>query len=511
MRSDPCAYHTRPASHKNRCTVPSLHRQPITATTILSYTVLILLAWLPLPLGSNRGWSSSLLVIAIAAITVAWVAAQWLSRPPVSTGGVSQDVASTRAALPKPAQLLLALLAITQLWVLAQWALGISADPGQTFRYALLGCAYALLFALVIVLFNNRKRLTLLLATLVLGGTFQAFYGAWMTLSGTEWLLFGPKEHYRGVVTGTFVNRNHLAGYLEMTIACGIGLMLALRDGKPFSWRSLMELLLSAKLRLRLALVIMVIALVMSQSRMGNTGFFSALLVIGGLYILINRKHRLRNGLILASLIVIDVLIISQYFGLENLKDRIVQTQLADVVVDNEVVQRGNVDRDDIARYLIPQIAERPFTGFGAGSFKTSFARYPGQDIQGDFDHAHNDYLQFMVEFGLAGSLPLALFVLISLQQALRALWRRDSLYRSGVGFGAAMGILSLLIHSFTDFNLQIPANAATFVVLCAIAVLANHHPAPNGNGKKRRRPRIHTPGNGERIIIGELRSRTGP
>src|SRR5690606_19224321 len=114
-------------------------------------------------------------------------------------------------------------------------------------------------------------------AVLTVSGTLQAFYGTFMTLSGTEWLLSGPKEHYRGVVTGTFVNRNHLAGYLELTISCAIGLMLALRDGKPFTWRSLVELLLSAKLRLRLALVIMVIALVMSQSRMGNTAFVAAL------------------------------------------------------------------------------------------------------------------------------------------------------------------------------------------------------------------------------------------
>ena len=52
-------------------------------------------------------------------------------------------------------------------------------------------------------------------------------------------------------------------------------------------------------------------------------------------------------------------------------------------------------------------------------------------------------------------------------------------MYRSGVGFGAAMGIIALLIHSSTDFNLQIPANAATLVVLCAIAVLAGSHSKP--------------------------------
>lgn len=73
----------------------------------------------------------------------------------------------------------------------------------------------------------------------------------------------------------------------------------------------------------------------------------------------------------------------------------------------------------------------------------------------------------------------LGLFVIGALGFAIRAMAWRDSLYRSGVGLGASMGIVSILIHSATDFNLQIPANAATFVALCAIAVLAVTHHAP--------------------------------
>ncbi|UQB43283.1 hypothetical protein JX580_05255 [Thiomicrospira microaerophila] len=38
------------------------------------------------------------------------------------------------------------------------------------------------------------------------------------------------------------------------------------------------------------------------------------------------------------------------------------------------------------------------------------------------------------------------------------------------------MALVSIMIHSFFDFNLQIPANAATFVVVCALAVLAPYH-----------------------------------
>lgn len=434
--------------------------------SVLIASTLALLLWLPVPLGSNRDWSAGLLIFMTALLTGLWC----LSR--IRTGGFDVRVL-------KPAWPLALLLLLAQFWVAGQLLLGISRDVGASIQYLALGCAYLMLFILILGLFNTRRRLTLLLSVLVIGGTLQAFYGTLMTLSGVEWLLAGTKEAYRGNATGTYVNRNHLAGYLEMTLACGIGLLLALRDGRPFRWRYVLELLEGPKTRLRIALVIMVIALVMTHSRMGNAAFFASLVVVGGLFTLINREHRLRNALILSSLVLIDVLVISQYFGLEKLKDRLLDTQIQDQVVDGEVVSRANELRDNIYQYALPQLAQHPLIGSGAGAFEATFQRYPGEEIRLNFDHAHNDYLQFAIEYGAIGLLPLALFVLGALYHAFRALWRRESWYRSGVGFGSAMGILALLIHSFTDFNLQIPANAATFVVVCAIAVLANHHRNP--------------------------------
>lgn len=429
----------------------------------LVVATLVLLFWLPLPYGSNRDWASSLLVVTSGLLMLLTVAAHIRVQP-----------LSLLARFPKPALPPLLLLLAVQLWVFLQWLLGISTDPGATARYLLLGLSYSSLFCLILILFNTRQRLTLLIATLIVSGTLQAFYGAFMTLSGIEWLLFSAKDSYRGVVTGTFVNRNHLAGYLELVIPCAIGLMLALRDGKPFSWQGMAELLLSPKILLRLSIVIMVIALVMSQSRMGNTGFFTGLMIVGAIFVLRNKEHRLRNSLLLASLVAIDILVISQFFGLENLKNRLEQTHLETVIEDGRVVQR-RADRLDVAEFVLPMIQERPHTGYGAGTFETAFPPY-AEDLWGDFDHAHNDYLQFLVEFGWVGTAPLALFVLYSLSQALRALWRRESYYRSGIGFGASMAIIALMVHSLTDFNLQIPANAATFVTVCAIAILANTH-----------------------------------
>ena len=446
-----------------------MHHKKKEPDQLATYAILGLIIWLPLPLGSNNAWSSMLLVLIIAMLSIVWA---WTNLCK-STNNLKK--ANKNRAL-RHAPPLFYLLIASQVWVGLQWLLGISQNNGETLRYLLLGCSYGLLYLLVIQLFYTRQKLTLLISVLIASGALQAFYGTFMTLSGIEWHLFTPKQYDQGVATGTFVNRNHLAGYLEITIACGIGLLLALRGGQKFTFRNSIELLIGPKARIRLSLVIMVIALVMTHSRMGNMAFFSSLTLVGGLFILTNKRHRARNSLILASIILIDVLVISQYFGLERLRDRLVNIQITDKIVNEEVVQKANVLRDNVFASSIPLVKENPIVGSRAGSFESVYQQYPGPDIRVHFDHAHNDYLQFMIEFGLMGLLPLAAFVMLSLWYALQALWFHESQYRSGIGFAAAMGISSILFHSATDFNLQIPANAATFVVLCAIATLAKTH-----------------------------------
>jgi hypothetical protein len=44
-----------------------------------------------------------------------------------------------------------------------------------------------------------------------------------------------------------------------------------------------------------------------------------------------------------------------------------------------------------------------------------------------------------------------------------------------GMAFASMMGIIALLIHSSVDFNLQIPANSATFMVVLALGFIAQH------------------------------------
>ncbi|MDJ0833385.1 MAG: O-antigen polymerase, partial [Gammaproteobacteria bacterium] len=117
------------------------------------------------------------------------------------------------------------------------------------------------------------------------------------------------------------------------------------------------------------------------------------------------------------------------------------------------------------------------------GTFKSIFPAYKDEQISASFLYAHNDYLQFVLEAG-AGAILLLAIVMLSLLMAYRAMRsRHDPLYR-GLGFAAFMGIMALMIHSSTDFNLQIPANALMFMLLLALAWIGCHANRQGGASK---------------------------
>ena len=272
-----------------------------------------------------------------------------------------------------------------------------------------------------------------------------------------------------GSASGTYANRNHFAGYLELMLALGIGLLIAgLSDRRADSWKRffahLIEWVLSPKMLLRLALCILVIALTTTHSRMGNTAFFSALLIAGVIGIVLSR-HATRNTVVLlVSLVAIDLFIVGSWFGVEKLAQRIEATTMADVQ-----------EREEPAAYTVAMIRDYPAFGAGPGTFYVTFPRYRPETIVSFFDWAHNDYAQFAAETGVIGLGVMGLLVLLTLATALRAQWqRRDPLMR-GMSFACIMGVASLLIHSWVDFNLQIPANAVLFMVLMALGWISLH------------------------------------
>ena len=134
-------------------------------------------------------------------------------------------------AIPFPdafikARLLLLILVAVQIWVCVQW-FGFSLSPYDSWLSLLKGIGLTAFFALTLLMLNTRERVKRILWVVVLAAAFQAMYGAIMVLTGWEYGFFSEKTAYRGLATGTFVNRNSMAGYLEMTLALGIGFLLA--------------------------------------------------------------------------------------------------------------------------------------------------------------------------------------------------------------------------------------------------------------------------------------------
>jgi O-antigen ligase len=318
---------------------------------------------------------------------------------------------------------------------------------------------------------------------IVLTASLQAMYGAFMTLTGIEYGFFAEKEKFKGVATGTYLNRNHLAGLLEMSIAVGIGLLLA----KPTIYsgsvrqklRTFIRLLLSNKVILRLLLAVLVIALVLTRSRMGNTAFFASLMVAGAIALLLMRNKTTATTILLGSLLVIDIAIVGAFFGVDKVAERLQNTS-------SQTESRDEVTRDTFNIFL-----EHPLTGIGAGTFTHAYPSLKSSDITSTayYNNAHNDYVQFLAEFGLPATAALAFIVLWSLWQSIVTMRVRNSHLYQGAGFTVTMAIVAIGIHSIVDFNLQIPANAMIFVILLALAPIARWTPHST-SGRRRRSAR---------------------
>jgi len=331
-------------------------------------------------------------------------------------------------------------------------------DAYATLEGACKSTAYIAFFALGLILLRDRDRIRYTAYALIASGVLQALYGGMASL-----------QSLGDVATGTFVNRNHYAGYLTMCLSVGIGVLIASLSGEQNqSWsrffRNMLQWVITPKMALRLGLVLMVVALVLTRSRMGNSSFFMSMLITGAIGLLLAKRATKSMVILLISLVAIDVFIVGTYFGTRRVVERIAQTTAQ------------TEDRDEVAGYALNMWKDYPVFGSGLGSFAVVFPRYSEDGTAASYAHAHNDYLEFAAETGLLGLSLLGLMVAMSFAAALRAQYlRRDPLMR-GLSFAAMMGILALMIHSAVDFNLQIPANALTFMLVLVFAWISLYH-----------------------------------
>ncbi|MFT7389240.1 MAG: O-antigen ligase [Candidatus Endobugula sp.] len=441
----------------------------------LLYGLMGLIIYLPLPLGSNRLWAWAFGEAWIFSLSASWIILNAQNK-------VSLPAYWKKCWLPITALSCLLTVSLVQLlpWNLSstspisimadiEWR-QISLDPHATLQASLKTFSYLCLFMLVIALINTEKRIRTLLLCFFFCGLFQAMYGGLMTLSGIEYIFFMEKYAYIGKATGTFINRNHFANYLIICIAAGTAILLIdLSSKKSANFKALivktLQFILSAKMLLRIGLAISVVGIVLSQSRMGNTAFFVSLTVSGTIWIILTRRISRNAILFLISIIIIDLLIVGKWFGFEKVQQRLQSTSLQAET------------RDEVIRDTLLYIDDHLLMGTGGGSYYSVYPHYQSDDVKGFYKHTHNDYLQFLSEYGIIGSLFISLFILSTLCTALSTMLKRKNKTLQAVSFSGTMIIVALIMHSHVDFNLQIMANAASVVIFCSLVYVARHLP----------------------------------
>lgn len=467
---------------------------------VLFLLYLAWLVWLPLPIGSNRPIWVGIGLLWLTLLLGTWLLG-WMS------GAISLPGAVRRAGG------LWALLLLVLGWMVAQWGLpgelapawmraayeaaGVDAPALTLDRTATLQALLETLMVcgailITVLLVRNRRRLELLLWTLVWVGVVTAVAAGITVMERADWQVLGVHLSSGQTASGPFVNRNHFANYLVLTLSAGLGLLISMQSShSPSGWRQRLrqwvQTLLGPKARLRIFLALMVITLVLTRSRMGNTAFFASLLITGGLALLLIRRRQRSLLILIASLVAIDILIVGTWFGVEQVVDRVQKS----VTVTEEQIIIHDEPRMEANREALKIIRASPLTGTGAGTWFTVFPQWRASD-HGFFDHAHNDYLEFAVDLGLPAVLLLLSLAGITALRGLLQLSRRNDPLVLGSAFASLMAILAMGIHATVDFSLHIPANAITFAVLVALPWL--HGTQTSRHGAVQRTARARRP-----------------
>jgi O-antigen ligase len=113
-------------------------------------------------------------------------------------------------------------------------------------------------------------------------------------------------------------------------------------------------------------------------------------------------------------------------------------------------------DRVRIYDTVLRLITERPYLGYGLGSFPVVFAQNRPVTVNQVWGEAHNTYLELLLELGIPAALALFSAVVLLLVRLFRGLLERR---RARIFPVVALAVSAVVIaHAFVDFSLQIPA-----------------------------------------------------
>jgi len=395
-----------------------------------------------LAFGATEPWSVLVLRVGAVVLLLLWAVGR----------AFAADAKIVVSPLFAPAAAFLAIVAV-------QWA-WLSAYRYATMLEGMNYIAYGILLFLAVQCLRTEDDARVVVTVFAAAAAVLALEAILQGLAGTSKLLFVRTPRVASSVYGSYVNHNHYAGMMEMLAP--FALALAASDRLRGAQRALVAFggLLAAA------------SIVLSQSRGGMLAFlleaaFLSLLLFSG-----RASGGARGKLALAGVVLGGFLL---WLGGGALLER--AGSIADI--SNHQV------RLDVARDSLRMVAEKPMLGFGLGTFPIVYPQYRSFWSDVFINQAHNDYAQLLVETGLVGGVLALAFVVLLFRAALpKAAESPLHSWSALAGVGAMTGVAGLLVHSFFDFNLHIPANAALFFFLAGAAA------APVRVEKRQRRER---------------------
>ncbi len=309
------------------------------------------------------------------------------------------------------------------------------------------------------------RQLTVLTRALVVFALAQAVLGL-LQMGAFPGLYFGAAAADRAI--GSFANRNHFASYIAMTVPLAI---LALRQGHaPAPARGGAHGGRWAGGALwGVVLFILLAAVLASNSRGGAV----TCLVVTLLAVLLplRRRHAPARHWRLAGVAAL-LLLVAAAVGLDALMSRF-ENDPTPYLAGDRWMMVTSTWRAALAFWPV---------GSGLGTFAAVFPGFQPAGLRGFINHAHNDYVQLLMECGLLAVVLAGLAVALVARQAARLVRRARAVGLDAPALlqaSCGLGLLAVLLHSWVDFNLRIPANAlsAAFLLGAFLRPLASRAP----------------------------------
>ena len=257
---------------------------------------------------------------------------------------------------------------------------------------------------------------------------------------------------------GWFINRNHFAAFISLTMVTPIVFILKklMRDKSDSFFGLAKSIIFAPQVFFFLSLLLGIFAMLISQSR---AGFLALPLAIALICVLNLSELKKVVGFHRAMMVITFVIVVVVVIFGQEMVSRLANGSLS-------VGERG-------IQWAITwqAIKEQWFVGYGGGSYATVFQiireHAPLREVI--YDQSHSYYLHLWLEQGLVGLLLWLSFIGLAFLTAYKALKNSTSTMLRSLQFACIIVLISALMQSFVDFNLQILNIRLYFFVIIAL------------------------------------------